>query len=129
MNPAAGEALEGTWVPVAASVSGQELAVAELRVARFVLEQGEYRIIDRDDQVVDSGNYTIDESVLPRQMDIIGVAGPNSGRVMLAIFELEGDRLTVCYDLERNERPADMQAKEDQLLLSITYARASSVLS
>lgn len=129
MNPAPRQELEGTWVPIAASVSGQELAVAELRVARLVFEQGEYRIIDRDDRVVDSGNYRIDDSIHPQQMDIIGRAGPNSGRAMLAIFELDGDRLTVCYDLERMERPAGMEAREDQLLLSITYERASSVLS
>jgi hypothetical protein len=62
-------------------------------------------------------------------MDILGREGPNAGRTMLAIYELDADRLKVCYDLDGSERPADMQARADQLLLSITYARALSLLS
>jgi uncharacterized protein (TIGR03067 family) len=121
--------LDGTWVPIAANVSGQELVVAELRVARFVLDHGGYQIIDRGDHVVDRGDYHIDDSVYPQTMDIVGVQGPNAGRVMHAIYKLDGDHLTVCYDLESAVRPVNMQAQEDQLLLSITYARASTVLS
>ena len=41
----------------------------------------------------------------------------------------EDDRLTVCYDLDCTDRPSDMEPEEDQLLLSITYERAASVLS
>jgi hypothetical protein len=43
---------------------------------------------------------------------------------MRAIIELDGDRLCVCYDLEQQHRPRTMRPLEDQLLLSITYARA-----
>jgi hypothetical protein len=48
---------------------------------------------------------------------------------MLAIYQLEADRLTVCYDLDGKDRPIDMRPREDQLLLSITYARALTLLS
>jgi hypothetical protein len=43
---------------------------------------------------------------------------------MLALIELNAERLCVCYDLERCERPLSMQPQGEQLLLSITYARA-----
>jgi uncharacterized protein (TIGR03067 family) len=121
--------LDGTWVPVAAKVSGQALVVGELRVARLVLDRGAYEIVDRTDNIVDSGDFRIDRDVRPPAMDIVGVSGPYAGRTMRAIFELEGDRLTVCYDLETAERPQNMQPQEDQLLLSITYARAAQTLS
>lgn len=130
MSPVAAFAgVEGSWVPVAAAVSGQPLDVDELRVARFVLDRGGYEIIDRANHVVDSGDYRVDATVSPWSMDIIGVSGPNAGRTMLAIFELQGDRLTVCYDLEAASRPQDMQPLEDQLLLVITYQRAARRLS
>jgi uncharacterized protein (TIGR03067 family) len=121
--------LEGAWVPVAASVAGQDLVVGELRVKYLVLEGGGYSIIDRTNQVVDSGEYLVNETARPQTMDIVGRDGPNAGRTMLAIYELRGDRLTVCYDLDSAERPTDMQAEDDQLLLSITYARALTSLS
>jgi uncharacterized protein (TIGR03067 family) len=118
--------LDGTWVPIAADVSGQALVVRELRVARFVLDRGGYAIIDRAEHVVDSGDYRVDRDSVPQAMDIVGLAGPHAGRTMHAIFELDGDRLKVCYDLESAVRPNAMHAHEDQLLLSITYVRAAS---
>jgi uncharacterized protein (TIGR03067 family) len=122
--------LEGAWVPIAASVAGQSLVVGELRVKYLVLDAGGiYSIIDRSNQVVDSGEYLVDDAVSPRTMDIVGRDGPNAGRTMLAIYKLEGDQLTVCYDLESTDRPAEMEPQEDQLLLSITYARALTSLS
>jgi uncharacterized protein (TIGR03067 family) len=123
-------AIEGVWLPVAAFVSGKEVPVDELRVARLVLRAGHYEIVNRNEEIVDTGDYTIDAAVLPRAMDIVGVSGPNAGRSMAAIFELDDeDRLTLCYDLEGEVRPDDMEAEEDELLLKITYARAARQLS
>jgi uncharacterized protein (TIGR03067 family) len=121
--------LEGTWVPVAANVAGKELVVLELRVKYLVLDAGGYSIVDRNDHIVDSGEYLVDDAAFPQTMDIIGREGPNAGRTMLAIYELEKDRLTVSYNLDAKVRPIDMQPREDQLLLSITYARAFTFLS
>ncbi|MDB6089552.1 MAG: hypothetical protein JWN85_2336 [Gammaproteobacteria bacterium] len=121
--------LEGAWVPVAANVAGEELVVHELRVKYLVLDAGSYSIIDRSNHIVDVGEYLVDEATFPQAMDIVGREGPNAGRTMLAIYRLDADRLTVCYDLDGKERPTDMQAREDQLLLSITYTRALTLLS
>jgi uncharacterized protein (TIGR03067 family) len=121
--------LEGAWVPVAASVSGKELVVAELRVKYLVLDGHDYSIIDRSNQVVDCGEYLVNDSASPRTLDIVGRDGPNAGRSMLAIFEIKDDQLTVCYDLDGDRRPENMQVQDDQLLLSITYERAAGALS
>jgi uncharacterized protein (TIGR03067 family) len=116
-------------VPVAANVAGKDLVVNELRVKYLVLDSGDYSIIDRTNHIVDSGEYLVDDAASPQTMDIVGREGPNAGRTMLAIYELEADRLTVCYDLDGKERPVDMQPREDRLLLSITYTRALTLLS
>jgi uncharacterized protein (TIGR03067 family) len=121
--------LEGAWIPVAASISGKELLVAELRVKYLVFDGRDYSIIDRSNQVVDRGEYLVNDSITPRTIDIVGRDGPNAGRSMLAIFELQGNQLTVCYDLDGKRRPDDMRVQEDELLLSITYERAAGVLS
>jgi uncharacterized protein (TIGR03067 family) len=116
--------LDGTWVPVAANVSGQPLPVTQLRVARLIIDSDTYRIVDRSYRVVDSGELRLDEATVPCALDIIGLEGPNAGKRMRAIIELDGDRLCVCYDLEQQHRPRTMRPLEDQLLMSITYARA-----
>jgi uncharacterized protein (TIGR03067 family) len=95
-------------------------------VARLVIERDSYQIVDHADHVVDSGELQLDESAFPCALDIVGIHGPHAGKRMLAIIELEGDRLRVCYDLERGMRPSSMQPETDQLLLSITYLRAAA---
>jgi uncharacterized protein (TIGR03067 family) len=118
-------ALEGVWVPVNASVAGTPLAVADLRVRYLLLEGGGYRIVDGSNRVVDGGEYHIDAAATPARMDIVGRTGPHAGRTLLAIYELNGDELTVCYDLEGRGRPARLEARDDEVLLRITYTRAA----
>jgi len=118
--------LEGSWRPVAAYVADAALEVAELRVARFALHAGRYEIQDRDGQLLDSGDYSLDTAVSPLAMDMLGLDGPYAGRRLEAIFELDGDRLTVCYDLDGLARPESMVPEDEQLLLRICYAREAS---
>jgi uncharacterized protein (TIGR03067 family) len=129
MSDAVPQGLEGAWVPIAASLSGNELLVAELRVKYLVLDGHDYNIIDCSNQIVDRGEYLVNDSAKPWAIDIVGRDGPNAGRSLLAIFELQDNRLTVCYNLDGQNRPANMQAHDDQLLLSVTYKRAAAVLS
>ncbi len=117
--------LEGHWRPVAAYVDGQVLPVGELRVARLLLERGGYRIMDCSERVLDSGQYRLDSSVSPWALDLIGLDGPGSGRTMLAIAALDGELLTVCYDLDGAVRPAAFASQEGLLVLMITYTRSS----
>jgi uncharacterized protein (TIGR03067 family) len=119
------QGLEGAWVPVDASIAGTPLAVADLRVRYLLLEGGGYRIVDGSNHVVDGGEYRVDAAAAPASMDIVGRTGPNAGRTLLAIYELKGDELTVCYDLEGRGRPVDLQAQDDEVLLRITYTRAA----
>lgn len=115
--------LEGSWLPVAAYVSDKDVPVGELRVARLDLRAGRYEIRDCGGVVVDSGGYSIDADVRPLMMDMVGVDGPYAGRKLEAIIELDGDTLTVCYDLDGLARPESMEPDEDQLLLRISYQR------
>jgi uncharacterized protein (TIGR03067 family) len=121
--------LDGYWVPVGAWVAGEVVPIAELRVARFVLQRGAWRIEDQQRQVVDRGEYRVDAGTDPKGLDIVAREGPNAGRTMLAIFELHGDLLTICYDLDGAERPQGTEPRDDQLLLMITYAREAARLS
>jgi uncharacterized protein (TIGR03067 family) len=126
MSAASGAALlDGTWVPVAAEVSGSSLDVRQLRVARLIIALPEYRIVDQHDATLDAGTAQLGESVSPRTLDLQVVEGPYAGRRLSAIVALQDDRLCVCYDLECDQRPHSWQAEAGQLLLSITYARAA----
>jgi uncharacterized protein (TIGR03067 family) len=121
--------LEGAWLPVAAYVSGEVLPVTELRIARLMIKDSHYQILDHQQRVVDGGEVRLDTAASPCTMDIVGLEGPNAGRTLRAIYELSNDLLSICYDMEDGaERPRAMQPEEDQILLLITYARDARVL-
>ncbi len=115
--------LTGSWVPVAADVSGQVLAIEELRIARLSFDLERYAIIGHDGEVVDSGTWQLGALGTPRSIDLVGKAGPNTGRRVLAIIELDGDRLCLGYDMEHDRRPSGWRCEPNQLLLSITLVR------
>ena len=115
---------------MAAYVCGEVLPVGELRIARLLLKNGGYQILDNHQRVVDRGEFHLDTHANPQTMDIVGVEGPNAGRTLLAIYELSNDLLSICYDMEGGAgRPESMHPEGDQILLVITYARDARVLS
>ena len=121
--------VDGHWVPVGAWVDGEVVPIAELRVARLVLAAGAWRIEDQARTVVDRGDYLLDASTSPIALDLVGREGPNAGRVFQAIVEIDGDLMTVCYDLDGGERPSSTDPQPDLLLLTITYVRERARLA
>ena len=104
--------------------------MTELRIARLLIKDAAYQILDNQQRVVDRGEMKLNSAANPCAMDIIGLEGPHAGRTLLAIYELSKDRLSICYDMEGGaDRPRSMQPEEDQVLLLITYARDARVLS
>jgi uncharacterized protein (TIGR03067 family) len=118
--------LEGHWLPVGAWVAGEVVPISELRVARLVLQAGAWRIEDKTRTAVDRGDYVLDTTASPVSLDLVGRDGPNAGRTFRAIVELDGDLMTVCYDLDGGARPVSTEPQDDALLLTITYARESA---
>jgi len=118
-----GGGLAGDWAPVAAEVSGQILPITELRVARLSFDADRYSIFDHAGQVVDAGHWQLGADVIPRPLDLLGNAGPNAGRRVLAIVAFDEERLSLGYDLEWEVRPASWRHEPEQLLLCITYLR------
>jgi len=113
---------------VAAYVAGEVLPVTELRIARLLIKDAGYQILDNQQHVVDRGELRLD-AASAAALDLVGLEGPNAGRTLLAIYELSNDLLSICYDMEGAQRPRSMQPEEDQILLLITYARDARVLS
>jgi uncharacterized protein (TIGR03067 family) len=123
---AAGERklLQGAWLPTAAEVSENPFDEATLKMMKLVLEGDKYAVTVG--MSIDKGTTRIDPAARPKTMDIIGADGPNKGKTFLAIYELNGDTLRVCYDLTGKVRPTEFKTKKGELLFLATYKRAKS---
>ncbi|HWQ34936.1 MAG TPA: TIGR03067 domain-containing protein [Blastocatellia bacterium] len=114
--------LDGTWIPVTAELSGQQLPDAILRTMKLIMFGSKY--VASVGGVSDQGLVKINARSVPAVMDITGTSGPNEGRTIRAIYELSGDRLTVCYALDGDTRPAEFKTQPDSKHYLVTYKRA-----
>ncbi len=113
--------LEGVWMPVEAELGGQSMPEAVLKTISLKLHDGKYEVFVAGEP--DRGTYTIDPSTKPKSMRITGTDGPNKGKTFPAIYELEGERLRICYDLSGKQRPADFSTAAGTRLYLVTYDR------
>lgn len=114
--------LDGTWIPVTAELGGQLLSEDILKTMRLFLIGNKY--VAKVGVVTDQGLVKIDLKKKPNAMDIIGTGGPNEGRTIQAIYELNDDELTVCYALDGHTRPVEFKTRVDSQHYLVTYKRA-----
>jgi uncharacterized protein (TIGR03067 family) len=114
-------ALNGVWVPVSASLDGKAMSAEEASNMRLVFQKGKY--FSKLGDTTDEGTYTIDESTDPKKLTIVGTKGPNKGRSILAIFNLDKNTLKVCYDLSGKSIPEKFESNPDSHSFLVTYER------
>ena len=116
--------LEGAWLPTAAELGGQPFDEQTLKAMKLVLAGDAYTVTVG--KSVDRGTIKLDLAKTPKAMDIIGGEGPNKGKTFLAIYELSGDTLKICYDLTGKARPTEFKTQKGALQFLVTYQRAKS---
>lgn len=113
--------ITGVWEPVSAEFAGQPFSPETLKTMKLILKADGYSAKVGD--VIDEGKLKLDTSKTPKTMDIIGTLGPNKDKTFLAIYELNGDTLRICYDLSEKSRPTEFKSAKDSQLLVASYKR------
>lgn len=111
------DAIEGTWIMTSAEMGGKKLPDQGLKGTKLVLQSGHYQL------QIDEGTYKIIPGT-PAAMDIVGTNGPNKGKTFLAVYELKGDTLEICYDLEGKTRPTEFKTTAGTKQFLASYERA-----
>ncbi|SRR6266545_6352284 len=117
------KALVGIWKVEKAELGGKDITEV-LQVLKFeILAGGKYTAEHGDNK--DEGTFTVDPSKKPKQMVVKGMSGPSKGKIIKAIYKLDGDTLTICYDFnaDKSEYPQKFESKPDTKLLLTTYKR------
>lgn len=112
--------IEAAWIPMSFELAGQKLPDAALKDTKLVLADGRYTYQN------DQGTYKlvpVEKPKAPKAMDITGTEGPNKGKTFLAIYELTGDTLRICYDLSGQTRPSEFTTRAGTKEFLATYKR------
>jgi uncharacterized protein (TIGR03067 family) len=112
--------LVGTWKVDAAAFNGND-ATATFKTAVLTIEEGKYKLSFGG---TDAGTLAVDPAKNPKSMTIMGTEGPNKGKTIPAIYEIDGDTLKICYALGgTKEAPTEFKSTAENKALFITYKR------
>jgi uncharacterized protein (TIGR03067 family) len=100
---------QGTWTFESSETGGKKLPAGELKGLILTFE-GDKHTVKKGDQVIQVGTQKLDPSKSPKTIDVTLTEGPNKGKVLLGIYEIDGDTLKVCFDLQGKKRPTEFKS-------------------
>jgi uncharacterized protein (TIGR03067 family) len=119
--------LDGVWACESATVDGRKLDDATAKSLKLTLDGKQYKT-ERGDQVLFDSAYSVDNSVVPSRIDMIGI-GELAGKIGKGIFQVEGDLLTMCYTMPENDRPTAFSSEEGSAAYLMVWRRTQQTMN
>jgi uncharacterized protein (TIGR03067 family) len=116
-----GKKMEGAWKPDTAEFGGEKVNSEELARITVTIKGNKYTTVAGDGK--DEGTFQLYSAKKPKAMDITGTEGPNKGKTIPAIYELDGDTMRVCYALQGTNHPTEFKSTVENKYLLINYKR------
>jgi len=109
--------LEGTWIPVKQEMAGKELPPTAFANQKLILKDSTYTLLaeSMDQGIIKYNNY---------RMDIYGKKGVNAGNHFTAIYKLEGEQLSICYNLGGEDYPVTYETTGHPVFFLSVFKRA-----
>jgi uncharacterized protein (TIGR03067 family) len=106
------KALAGGWTVVSAQRDGEALPEDEARKLRLVIT--EERITLKQGEKANQLMYRLNLSARPSEIELVPNDGPQKGKPLSGIYELNGDNLKVCFALKPDaKRPDRFSTRSD----------------
>jgi uncharacterized protein (TIGR03067 family) len=111
--------IQGDWEFEALEFEGKPVKEADLPEALRKI-----KLTFKGDRVTNSaagdGNFALDEKAKPKTIDLAAVKDGKI-RVLPMLYELEGDKLRLCYPLdpEQKDRPRAFSSSNGQIILTL----------
>lgn len=113
---------QGRWKVVAVEHGGKKAQAKDF--AKWTLTVAGDKMTARDgDEVMDESTFRLDAKAKPRAIDLTLMSGPQSGKKVLGLYELEGDRLVVCFGEPGKDRPKEVRSPEGSEVTLLRFER------
>jgi uncharacterized protein (TIGR03067 family) len=100
---------QGTWTFESSETGGKNLPAGALKGLILTFE-GDKHTVKKGDEMIQVGTQKLDPSRSPKTIDVTMTEGPNKGKVMLGIYEIDHDTLKVCFDPQGKKRPTEFKS-------------------
>jgi uncharacterized protein (TIGR03067 family) len=119
--PSAGDGLallQGKWVLASAETDGAPVDSDELKDAVLTIKGNSYTVAFPDR--TDEGTFKLDLTKQPNQMD---VSPGNGGDALVAIYQVDGRTMRICYGRDGGPRPTEFKTSSGSSALLIIWKR------
>jgi uncharacterized protein (TIGR03067 family) len=115
--------LKGKWSAVSIKHAGQAAPDDFLKTFKCNFEEKTYNNVINE-EVVEEGEYTIDDSKSPKTIDFEIKKGRDEGKKQIGIFKIDGDKLTmVVAEAGEKDRPTSFKIEEGASLIEAVLER------
>lgn len=111
--------LNGNWIPVKQEMGGNDLPKAFYEKQVLLINDDAYTLTAES---VDRGNLNYGDG----KMEIEGKEGVNAGKTFKAIYKLEGNTLTICYNLRGDKYPTNFQTKDEPFYFLSVFIKSEN---
>jgi uncharacterized protein (TIGR03067 family) len=103
--------IKGTWQLVYAETEGKLAPVERIRNVRVEINEGTHSVYFGDQRVAHDVRFTMDPQAKPKTTDDTLNDGPEAGKQIHGIYELDGDTLISCVAKVGQDRPGEFAAR------------------
>jgi uncharacterized protein (TIGR03067 family) len=114
--------LQGTWQCQSLEQDGEKAGEAGVK-DRTLFFGAEGFVVKQGFKLVQAGNVKVDPTKRPKTLNAFVTQGEGKGEVMLGIYELTGDTLKLCLDLQGQKRPAEFKTTAGSGQVLAVYRR------
>jgi uncharacterized protein (TIGR03067 family) len=101
--------LKGTWTVVSMEIDGKKAPEADVKGQTLTFEGD--KCLHKGKDKTEKAGCKIDATKKPAEMDITPEDGPDKGKVMKMIFQLDGDNLKIAGTEPGKDRPKSFDDK------------------
>lgn len=103
------EAFQGTWVVVTAERDGKQAPASDLKHMKLVIDGDHFTFHGPNGE--EAGTFKLDPTTSPKAIDVMPTSGPDKGKIVLGIYELDGtERHRACFASPGKDRPKAFSA-------------------
>lgn len=117
--------IQGSWYVAAVETDGE--AMTDAGDARVIVERHSFKSLGMGADY--EGTIEIDSTRKPKHFDIVFSAGHATGMRHVGIYELAGDRWTICLNTQGTKRPKSFRTRQGSGVVIETLERRRSARS
>lgn len=113
---------QGTWTVESQETNGKPAPASDVK-GRTIFFGGELFILRKGDEVLQVGVSKVDPTKNPPTINATITKGLYQGETMLGIYQFDGDRLQVCFEIEGVNRPTEFKTAPGEGRFVAIYRR------